>query len=189
MKSLSAPYLIAGVGGIGFFVLSVGLLGVWPGQVLERETQATSPAHPLQMTLSEQRGRESYANLGCAYCHTQQVRALDADTARFGKATKVWETQFDYPHLWGTRRVGPDLSRETTLHPDDWQLTHLYSPRAIVPASVMPAFPTLFDGAPDRPRQEARDLVADLASLGRPRKPVGPVRASTLNAGPAQTGA
>lgn len=188
MKSVSAPYLIAGVCGVGFFVLSVGLLGVWPGRVLERETKASSPAHPLQMTLSEQRGRELYASLGCAYCHTQQVRSLDADTARFGKATKVWETQFDYPHLWGTRRVGPDLSREATLHPEDWQLTHLYEPRAIVPDSVMPAFPTLFDGAPERPRQEARDLVAYLASLGHPRNLVEPVTASGQKSGPGQNG-
>ena len=31
----------------------------------------------------------------------------------------------------------------------------------------MPAFTSLFDGAADRPRQEARDLLAYLESLGR----------------------
>ncbi len=38
----------------------------------------------------------------------------------------------------------------------------------------MPAILALFDGAPDRPRQEARDLVAYLESLGRARELAGP---------------
>ncbi len=38
----------------------------------------------------------------------------------------------------------------------------------------MPAYPRLFDGAPDRPRQEARDLVAYLNTLGTARELAGP---------------
>jgi mono/diheme cytochrome c family protein len=38
----------------------------------------------------------------------------------------------------------------------------------------MPAYRSLFDGSPDRPRQEARDLVAYLDSLGRAREIAGP---------------
>jgi mono/diheme cytochrome c family protein len=38
----------------------------------------------------------------------------------------------------------------------------------------MPAYTWLFDGAADRPRQEARDLVAYLDSLGRARALAGP---------------
>jgi len=34
----------------------------------------------------------------------------------------------------------------------------------------MPAYATLFDGAPDSPRQDARDLVAYIESLGRARE-------------------
>jgi cbb3-type cytochrome oxidase cytochrome c subunit/cytochrome c553 len=172
---LRKAYLVAGVGGIGFFAMSVLLLGVWPGRVLEEETRAMSPKHPLALTASEQRGREIYSRDGCAYCHTQQVRTVDADVARFGKPTLAWETQFDYPHLWGTRRIGPDLSREGSLHSEDWQFSHLYAPRAIVPDSVMPAFPSMFDGAPDRPYQDARDVVAYIASLGRARALAEPV--------------
>ena len=56
----------------------------------------------------------------------------------------------------------------------DWQFSHLYSPRALVADSVMPAFPWLFDGAPDRPKQEARDLLAYLETLGRDRALAGP---------------
>jgi len=133
-----------------------------------------SPEHPLALTASEQRGRVIYGREGCAYCHTQQIRYLAADVARFGAPTLAWETRFDYPHLWGTRRIGPDLSREGSVRAADWQFSHLYSPRSIVPDSVMPAYRGLFEGAPDRPTQEARDLLAYIESLGRARELAGP---------------
>lgn len=173
-RLLRMSYLVAGVAGLGFFVMSVLLLAVWPGRVLERQIRSTSPDHPLPLTSSEQRGRAIYAREGCAYCHTQQVRYLPADVGRFGAATLAWETIFDYPHLWGTRRIGPDLSREGAVRSPDWQFSHLYAPRTLVADSVMPAFPWLFDGAPDRPKQAAQDLLAYLGTLGRNRELAGP---------------
>jgi cytochrome c oxidase cbb3-type subunit II len=173
-RILRTSYVVASVGGVAFFVMSVALLGVWPGRVLDGETRAMSPEHPLGLTVSEQRGRAIYSREGCAYCHTQQIRYLPADMARFGAPTLAWETRFDYPHLWGTRRIGPDLAREGATHSEDWHFAHLYAPRAIVADSVMPAFPALFDGSPDRPRQEARDVVAYLDTLGRARELAGP---------------
>lgn len=166
--------LVASLGGVGFFGMSVLVLGVWPGRVLEDETRRMAPEHSLPLTASEQRGRDIYAREGCAYCHTQQVRYLDRDVSRFGKPTQAWETRFDFPHLWGTRRIGPDLAREGAVRPEDWQLAHLYAPRTVVPDSVMPAFPSLFDGAADRPTQEGRDLLAYLNSLGKARELAGP---------------
>lgn len=167
-------YLVASVCGVLFFAMSVALLAVWPGRVLDDQTRAMSPAHPLRLTAAEQRGRVIYGREGCAYCHTQQVRYLDTDMARFGAPTLAWETRFDYPHLWGTRRIGPDLSREGGVRSEDWQFAHLYAPRNVVADSVMPAYPFLFGGAPDRPRQEARDLVSYLDTLGRARELAGP---------------
>jgi len=181
-RVLRMSYVVAGVAGLGFFALSVLVLGVWPGRVLEEQTQRMSPAHPLALTVSEQRGRVIYGREGCAYCHTQQVRYLPADVARFGAPTLAWETRFDYPHLWGTRRIGPDLSREGSIRSADWQFSHLYSPRSIVPESVMPAYPALFEGAPDRPAQEARDLLAYIDSLGRARELAGPEGEARLRA-------
>ena len=128
----------------------------------------------MPLTASEQRGRDFYGHNGCPYCHTQQIRYLDRDVRRFGAATLAWETIFDYPHLWGTRRIGPDLSREGSVHTADWEYAHLYNPRHMVPDSVMPPFDWLFYGAPDRPKQEARDLVAYLVTLGRNRELAGP---------------
>jgi cytochrome c oxidase cbb3-type subunit II len=169
LRFLRMSYLVAGLGGLGFFAMSVILLGVWPGRVLERETTTMSPEHPLALTASEQRGRVIYGQNGCAYCHTEQIRYLRADISRFGAPTLAWETRFDYPQLWGTRRIGPDLSREGSARSQDWQLSHLYAPRSVVPDSVMPSFPWLFNGAPDRPTQAGRDLLAYIESLGRDR--------------------
>ena len=114
-----------------------------------------------------------YGQDGCAYCHTQQIRYLDTDVRRFGAATLAWETIFDYPQLWGTRRIGPDLSREGSVRSPDWQLAHLYAPRSMVRDSVMPPFPWLFNGAADRPKQGARDLLAYIETLGRNRELAG----------------
>lgn len=173
-KALRTAYLVAGLAGVGFFALSVALLGVWPARVLDAQTQAMAPPKPLEPTTSERRGRAIYAREGCAYCHTQQIRYLEPDMHRFGAPTLAWETRRDTPHLWGTRRVGPDLSRVSGTRSLDWHYAHLFAPRDLVPDSVMPGYPALFDGAPDRPRQDARDLVAYLDSLGRARELAGP---------------
>jgi cbb3-type cytochrome oxidase cytochrome c subunit/cytochrome c5 len=173
-RVLRMSYLVASVAGVAFFAMSVLLLGVWPERVLRADMGAMSPPGYTGLTPGEARGRAIYAREGCAYCHTQQVRYLDADMMRFGAPTLAWETRFDYPQLWGTRRIGPDLARESGNRPDDWQFAHLYAPRAIAPLSVMPASPWLFDGAPDRPGQDARDLVAYLATLGRARELAAP---------------
>jgi mono/diheme cytochrome c family protein len=173
-RALRMSYLVAGLGGVGFFAMSVLLLGVWPGRVLEEQVRRTQPAHPPDLTASEQRGRAIYGREGCAYCHTQQIRYVESDVKRFGRATLAWETIFDYPQLWGTRRIGPDLSREADVRSDDWQFSHLYAPRTVVADSVMPAFPWLFDGAPDLPNREGRDLLDYLETLGRDRALAGP---------------
>lgn len=173
-RIIRMSYLVASIAGVAFFAMSVALLGIWPGRVLENQMRSMSPAHPLSLTLSEQRGRVIYSREGCAYCHTQQVRYLHSDLIRFGAPTLAWETRFDYPHLWGTRRIGPDLARESATHSEDWHFAHLYDPRNIVADSIMPAYPSLFEGSGDRPRQEARDLVAYLETLGRARELAAP---------------
>jgi cytochrome c oxidase cbb3-type subunit I/II len=174
VRSLALAYVVTGVAGIGFFALSMLLLGLWPGQVLDAQIAATSPAVVLRLTPAEERGRQIYAREGCAYCHTQQIRYLEEDIRRYGAPTLAWETRFDSPHLWGTRRIGPDLSREGGARSSDWQFAHLFAPRSIVPNSIMPAYSALFAGSPLQPLQEARDLIAYLDSLGRARALAGP---------------
>jgi cytochrome c oxidase cbb3-type subunit I/II len=156
--------------GVGFFALSFFLLAILPGKELADEIKRVAPVTMPTLTTSEQRGKVIYGREGCAYCHTQQVRSLAADVRRFGAPTEAWETKYDYPQLWGTRRIGPDLSREFNVHPSDWQLTHLYNPRLVVPDSIMPPYPWLFSASANQPTQEALDLLAYLQSLGRARQ-------------------
>lgn len=165
---LSAAILF--IAGIGFFVLSIVVLGVLPGQRLEQQVQDNAPEDTPDYTAAEQRGRQVYAREGCAYCHTEQVRHLDSDVERWGAPTMPWETRYDRPQLWGTRRIGPDLAREAGVRSDDWQLVHLHNPRDTVPESIMPSYPWLFKGSADKPTQEARDLVAYLQTLGKNRR-------------------
>jgi mono/diheme cytochrome c family protein len=167
---IRTSYLAAAISAVVLFGVSVLALAVWPGRILDRQTRSMSPDHIARPTASEQRGRLVYGREGCVNCHTQQVRFVAADARRFGQPTLAWETQFDYPHLWGTRRIGPDLAREGGGRTDDWHYAHLFAPRAIVPSSVMPAYRHLFEARPDRPTLAARDLVAYLQSLGRARE-------------------
>src|SRR5580698_903908 len=158
--------------GLLFFVVSFVALGIIPAILLHAELVRTKPAGAsLKLTPSEARGRAIYAKNGCGYCHSQQVRNLAADIQRFGPPSLAWETANDVPQLWGTRRVGPDLTREGARRTPDWQLVHLYNPRYIVPGSVMPSYPWMFSGDPDSPSEEASDVVAFLQSLGRPSEP------------------
>jgi len=168
-STLSMAYWVTAVAGIGFFLFSMLLLGLWPAKVLDEQIAQTAPDYVLALSPSEVRGQAIYAREGCGYCHTQQVRYLETDMARFGAPTLAWETQFDSPHLWGTRRIGPDLSRVGGSRSNDWHYAHLYAPRSVVPLSIMPSYQSMFDGSAKRPRQEARDVVAYIESLGRAR--------------------
>ncbi|MCK9213672.1 MAG: cbb3-type cytochrome c oxidase subunit II, partial [Rhodoferax sp.] len=136
-------YLVIFVAGIGFFALSFVALGVLPGLRLEKEMDSARAVISAYSD-AERRGQQTYVSLGCALCHTQQVRFLPTDIRRWGPPTQAWETQYDFPQLWGTRRIGPDLARESGVRSADWQLTHLHNPQSVVPGSAMPPFPWLF---------------------------------------------
>ena len=94
---------------------------------------------PAAMTASELRGRQTFIREGCVSCHQP----------------------------FYTNEIGRDLAHEFGARSADWHFTHLFNPRFVSPTSVMPSFARYFDGAPDRPTQEARDLVAYLETLGR----------------------
>ncbi|GAA5534009.1 cbb3-type cytochrome c oxidase subunit II [Deinococcus aluminii] len=165
------------LGGIGSFVLSVVALGLAPGAALKAKIERTTPAASRDYTAQELRGRELYMRDGCAYCHTQFVRPTVSDVRYFGVASEAWEYRNDYPHLWGTRRIGPDLSREAGKRPDGWQYAHLYNPRSTVPQSIMPAFPWYFTHAADGsalPNADGEAIVAYLNTLGRAMQIAGP---------------
>jgi cbb3-type cytochrome c oxidase subunit I len=183
---LSYAHVVAFVAGVGFFAFSFLVLAILPGQELDDEIKEAAPVTMAALTPSEERGRVIYGREGCAYCHTQQIRYLAADVRRFGAPTETWETKYDYPQLWGTRRIGPDLAREFNVHPRDWQLTHLYNPRLVVRDSVMPPYPWLFAGSASQPTQDGLAVLAYLRYLGRARELSGfdrQTRASSATSG------
>lgn len=94
----------------------------------------------------ELRGREVYTREGCWYCHSQYVRPVTGETRRWGPVTQAGEYAFDRPHLFSTRRIGPDLSRVGLKFSNAWHLAHFWDPRMLSPDSIMPRFSALFDG-------------------------------------------
>ena len=94
-------------------------------------------------------GRDVYVREGCANCHTQMIRTLRFETERYGHYSLAGESVYDRPHLWGSKRTGPDLARVGGRYSDDWHRVHLVDPRAVVPESNMPSFPWLAETAVD----------------------------------------
>jgi cytochrome c oxidase cbb3-type subunit I/II len=94
----------------------------------------------------EQHGRAVYVREGCWYCHSQYVRPVAGETRRWGPITQAGEYAYDLPHLFSTRRIGPDLSRVGLKYSDAWHLAHFWNPRMLSPDSIMPRFTALFDG-------------------------------------------
>ncbi|NNJ73012.1 MAG: cytochrome-c oxidase, cbb3-type subunit II [Enterobacterales bacterium] len=85
-------------------------------------------------------GRDIYIREGCNVCHTQMVRPMRAETERYGHYNVAGEDVYEHPHLWGSKRTGPDLSRIGARYSDEWHRVHLLNPRDVVPESNMPAF-------------------------------------------------
>jgi len=96
-------------------------------------------------TVLEQAGRDIYIREGCNNCHTQTVRPLVAEVLRYGDYSKSGEFVYDRPHLWGSRRTGPDLARLGGKYPDAWHYQHMEAPTAMIPKSNMPSYAFLND--------------------------------------------
>ncbi len=126
--------------------LAISALVVLPYMQL---SDVQPPAGLKDYTSVQKRGRTQYIDNGCVYCHTQQPRARaqapDAERG-WGRAPVAGDYFYDKPHLMGTMRTGPDLLNIGARQPSaDWQLGHLYQPRAYVPDSIMPSYPYLFE--------------------------------------------
>ncbi|TXS91813.1 cytochrome-c oxidase, cbb3-type subunit II [Parahaliea aestuarii] len=94
-------------------------------------------------------GRDIYIREGCNTCHSQMIRPLRAETERYGHYSVAGEFVYNHPFLWGSKRTGPDLARVGGRYSDDWHRAHLYNPRDVVPESIMPSYPWLFDNTLD----------------------------------------
>src|SRR5262249_37699627 len=96
------------------------------------------------------KGHRVYVAEGCWHCHSQFVRPVSNEDRRFGPVSKTEEYQnvFQRPVLFGTRRVGPDLSREGGRHSNDWHAVHFFQPTLLSNGSPTPEYPRPFDGSP-----------------------------------------
>ncbi|MBL0027915.1 MAG: cytochrome-c oxidase, cbb3-type subunit II [Rhodanobacteraceae bacterium] len=127
--------LVALVVAVGGLVQIVPLM--YQAQVV-KPLPGVVPYPPLELA-----GRDIYVREGCYNCHSQMVRTLRFETARYGHYSLAGESVYDRPFQWGSKRTGPDLARVGARYSDDWHRVHLMDPRAVVPESNMPGFPWL----------------------------------------------
>ena len=125
-------------------VASFSLL-VWvvPNLFSSEDLKKISLAKPL--TALELAGRDIYISEGCHVCHTQMVRPLEAEILRNGRANKEADDIYEFPNLWGSKRTGPDLTNMGRKYSDQWHVIHLMNPRSVIPTSIMPSYPWLFE--------------------------------------------
>ncbi len=137
---------------LGLFLALTLLVAIIPA-IYNQDNNAPLPGAE-QLSGDALKGKALYVANGCVGCHTQQVRNIDMD--------KVWgerpsiaadyaanhRTDFwrNTATLMGTERTGPDLTSIGSRQPSiDWQLLHLYQPRAVVKQSIMPAYQWMFE--------------------------------------------
>jgi hypothetical protein len=191
-ESKSGVFLIAG---LVFFALSFLVMGLLPWAIYSREPEASVEAMAQRgithdfVDLAERYpepfkrhfgrvsyasyaealrlGRDVYVSEGCWHCHSQFVRPVSNEDLRWGPVSHALEYQnaLQRPVLFGTRRVGPDLIREAARRTNDWHVAHFHKPTAVVPTSVMPAYPWFFDEQ-GYPNKKGMALIAYLQSLG-----------------------
>jgi cytochrome c oxidase cbb3-type subunit I/II len=122
---------------------------------------SVKPYTPLELY-----GRDMYIREGCFNCHSQQIRPLRYETERYGEYSKPGESVYEHPHLWGSKRNGPDLAREGGKYPNLWHVTHFTNPRDIVNGSLMPAYPHFAKAS--IPWDAIQTRVTVMAMLGVP---------------------
>ena len=118
-----------------------GLVQIIPLFTIEstiERVEGMRPYSPLELA-----GRNIYIREGCYLCHSQQIRPFKDEVERYGHYSLAAESIYDRPFQWGSKRTGPDLARVGGRYSNDWHVAHLTSPRAVVPESIMPAYPFL----------------------------------------------
>ena len=113
-------------------------------------------------------GRQIYLGEGCWHCHSQFVRPVSNESLRWGEVSQTpeYQNELQRPVMFGTRRVGPDLSREGGRRGNDWHAVHFFEPQRVSPDSPMPNYPWFFDGAPDKPNERGLAMITYIQWLG-----------------------
>ncbi|MCL3781728.1 cytochrome-c oxidase, cbb3-type subunit I [Prolixibacteraceae bacterium JC049] len=127
-------------------ILIGGIIEIVPTYLVKSNIPTISSVKPY--TPLELQGRDIYIREGCNNCHTQMVRPFRSETERYGEYSKAGEFVYDHPHLWGSKRTGPDLARSGVkggkmYKSNAWHYNHLVDPQAINAQSIMPPYPWL----------------------------------------------
>ncbi|MFA0012285.1 cbb3-type cytochrome c oxidase subunit II [Vibrio lentus] len=125
-------------------VASFSLL-VWVVPSIVRGDDIAKGSLAMPLTPIELAGRDIYISEGCHVCHTQMVRPIEPEVKRNGRPNKEADDIYEFPNLWGSKRTGPDLTNLGRKYSDQWHAIHLIDPRKVVPTSIMPAYPWLFE--------------------------------------------
>ena len=129
MLLLILTILVISIGGM------VEVLPLFRMETVIEPVKGVRPYTPLELA-----GQNIYIRENCAVCHSQQIRSLRDDVARYGHYSLAAESMYDHPFLWGSKRTGPDLARVGGKYSDAWHVAHLSNPRSVVPESVMPNY-------------------------------------------------
>ncbi len=148
--------LVSAIGGM------VQLLPIVADGSRVRPAEGLAPYSALELE-----GRDLYIRESCSTCHTQQIRPLLAEVRRYGPYSRAGEFAYDRPFLWGSKRTGPDLHRVGGKYSDEWHRLHLLDPRAVVPQSIMPAYPWFGRNAADS-QGSIQARMRALVKLGHP---------------------
>ena len=109
----------------------------WIDSTIEK-VKGMRPYTPLELA-----GRNIYIREGCYNCHSQMIRTLKDEVERYGHYSLAAESMYDHPFQWSSKRTGPDLARVGGKYSDQWHVEHMKRPQAVVPESIMPAYPWL----------------------------------------------
>lgn len=120
-------------------VASGSIIEIMPMLLMKDNVPKIESVKPY--TALELEGRDIYISEGCATCHTQMIRPMRHEIERYGEYNKPGEDVYEHPHLWGSKRTGPDLSRLGGKYPDLWHVRHMEDPRSTSPNSIMPSYP------------------------------------------------
>jgi cbb3-type cytochrome oxidase cytochrome c subunit len=180
LERFSTIFMIAG---FIFFVIAFVTLGWLPASMTSNipEDGGMPEEIPSEFTVyyktlpeyheALKLGRDIYIKEACWHCHSQYVRPVGSESMYYGAVSTPgeYENELNRPQLFGTRRVGPDLSREGLKRTNDWHFAHFYNPKSTTPESVMPGYTWYFDESttPPTPMAEAVALTAYVQSLGR----------------------
>lgn len=161
---------------VQFMILSLivvaigGIVEIIPTMIVDSNIPKIASIKPY--TPLELEGRDIYIREGCYNCHSQLVRPLRFETARYGEYSKSGEFVYDHPFQWGSKRTGPDLAREggnTKIRKSNfWHYQHLIAPKDVSPGSIMPAYTWLREDNLDLSLTEKK--IRALQTLGVPYK-------------------